>query len=50
MEVVVAQGVKKIYGINKENQVVAVLDIDSKDLATFDEVDKEWLEKIVTLL
>ena len=31
-------------------EIYAVLDIDSKDLATFDEVDKEWLEKIVTLL
>ena len=30
--------------------VYAVLDIDSKDLATFDEVDKMWLEKIVRLL
>ena len=32
------------------NDVYAVLDIDSKDLATFDEVDKMWLEKIVRLL
>jgi GAF domain-containing protein len=31
-------------------EIYAVLDIDSKDLATFDKVDKEWLEKIVTLL
>lgn len=31
-------------------EIYAVLDIDSKDLATFDEVDKGWLEKIVTLL
>ena len=30
--------------------VYAVLDIDSKELSTFDEVDKEWLEKIVALL
>ena len=28
-------------------EVVAVLDIDSERLATFDEVDAEWLEKIV---
>lgn len=28
--------------------VVAVLDIDSEKLATFDEVDAQWLEKIVT--
>ena len=26
--------------------VKAVLDIDSKDLATFDDVDRKWLEKI----
>lgn len=31
-------------------EIYAVLDIDSKDLATFDKVDKGWLEKIVTLL
>jgi GAF domain-containing protein len=31
-------------------EVYAVLDIDSKELATFDETDKEWLEKIVKLL
>ena len=33
----------------KEDKVVAVLDIDSEKLATFDETDKEWLEKIVEL-
>lgn len=32
------------------DEIYAVLDIDSKELATFDEVDKEWLEKIVRLL
>ena len=32
------------------NEIYAVLDIDSKELATFDEVDKEWLEKIARLL
>ena len=31
------------------DEIYAVLDIDSKELATFDEVDKEWLEKIVAL-
>ena len=34
----------------KENEVVAVLDIDSEDLATFDETDRLWLEKIVEIL
>ena len=31
-------------------EVVAVLDIDSERLATFDDVDREWLEQIVALL
>ena len=31
-------------------EVVAVLDIDSAELDTFDQTDKEWLEKIVSLL
>jgi len=31
-------------------KVIAVLDIDSEHLATFDSVDQEWLEKIVRLL
>ncbi len=30
-----------------DGEMIAVLDIDSKDLATFDEVDKLWLEEIV---
>lgn len=32
------------------DEIVAVLDIDSEHLATFDEVDKKWLEEIVALL
>lgn len=39
-----------VVPIFKENKVIAVLDIDSEHLATFDEVDKEWLEKITILL
>ena len=39
-----------VVPIFKDNQVVAVLDIDSEKLATFDNVDKEWLEKLVELL
>ena len=31
------------------SEIVAVLDIDSEHLATFDEVDRLWLEKIVKL-
>ena len=34
----------------KEGEVVAVLDIDSEHLATFDETDRQWLEKIADLL
>lgn len=33
-----------------EDEVYAVMDIDSKELSTFDNTDKEWLEKIVNLL
>ena len=33
-----------------DEEIVAVLDIDSEHLATFDQVDKMWLEKIVALL
>jgi len=31
-------------------QVIAVLDIDSKELSTFDETDKKYLEEVVKLL
>ena len=34
----------------RNNDVYAVLDIDSQSLSTFDDIDKDWLEKIVTLL
>jgi GAF domain-containing protein len=32
------------------DKIVAVLDIDSEQLATFDEMDQIWLERIVELL
>lgn len=35
---------------DNEGNVVAVLDIDSKDLATFDEIDKKYLEELVKTL
>ncbi|MDP8221672.1 MAG: GAF domain-containing protein [Candidatus Stygibacter frigidus] len=35
---------------NNEGQILSVLDVDSKELATFDEIDAEWLEKIVALI
>lgn len=31
-------------------KVIAVLDIDSTEFKTFDHTDKEWLEKIVSLI
>ncbi|MBE6190495.1 MAG: GAF domain-containing protein [Rikenellaceae bacterium] len=34
----------------REGQVWGVLDIDSKELATFDETDQAWLEKIVATI
>jgi GAF domain-containing protein len=36
--------------IRKGDNIVAVLDIDSEHLATFDDVDGKWLERIVKLL
>ena len=35
---------------NKDGQVCAVLDIDSEHLATFDEIDKLYLEKVCQLI
>lgn len=34
----------------RSNQIVAVLDIDSRMFAAFDDVDRVWLERIVALL
>jgi GAF domain-containing protein len=39
-----------VVPIMNGNEVVAVLDIDSEQLAAFDETDAHYLEKIVTLL
>ncbi|MBQ2414929.1 MAG: GAF domain-containing protein, partial [Alistipes sp.] len=33
-----------------EDEVCGVLDIDSELLSTFDQIDKQWLEKIVELI
>ena len=35
---------------NRAGHVIGVLDIDSEYLATFDEVDKKWLERVADLL
>ena len=39
-----------VVPIKKNGLVIAVLDIDSVEIGTFDEVDKAFLEKIVALL
>lgn len=38
-----------VVPVFKDGEIVGVLDIDSAELNTFDEVDAEWLEKIVSL-
>lgn len=35
---------------NTEGKIIGVLDVDSKDLAAFDEADREGLEKILSLV
>ena len=39
-----------VVPIFKDDAVVGVLDIDSKELSAFDQTDAIWLEKIVALL
>ena len=39
-----------VVPIWRNNEIIGVLDIDSKRLATFDTIDQEWLERIVQLL
>jgi len=39
-----------VVPIFKDGEVVAVLDIDSKEFNTFDETDQKYLEEIVRLL
>ncbi len=36
--------------IDKNNDITGVLDVDSKELASFDQTDAEYLEKIVNLV
>lgn len=38
-----------VVPVKRDGKVVAVLDIDSEKLSTFDETDKLWLEKVVEL-
>lgn len=35
---------------NASREVVAVLDIDSRELNTFDDIDRDWLEQIVRVV
>lgn len=35
---------------NQSGEVAGVLDVDSKELNSFDEIDAEWLEKIIKLV
>ncbi len=36
--------------LNKDQEIIGVLDVDSADFSAFDEVDKEWLGKVVKLI
>ena len=39
-----------VVPVNRDGEVVAVLDIDSKHLNTFDEIDRKYLEEVVLFL
>ena len=39
-----------VVPIRKDGKIIAVLDIDSERVATFDDVDRTWLEQIVDAL
>ena len=39
-----------VVPIFKGNEIIGVLDIDSKEIATFDETDKEYLESAMKIL
>ena len=39
-----------VVPIERDGVIQSVLDIDSEELATFDETDRVWLERIVALL
>lgn len=36
-----------VVPVFRDNEIIAVLDIDSRELATFDDTDARWLEQIV---
>ncbi len=35
---------------NEQNKIIGVMDIDSGEIDSFDDVDVQWLEKIVALI
>ena len=35
---------------DKKGKIIGVLDVDSKDLDSFDGIDAKWLEKIIALI
>ncbi|MBR6465534.1 MAG: GAF domain-containing protein [Bacteroidales bacterium] len=39
-----------VVPIFKENKIIGVLDIDSKEIGTFDETDREYLESAMRIL
>lgn len=39
-----------VLPISRENRIIGVLDVDSEAVDAFDQTDKDWLEKILTLL
>ena len=39
-----------VVPVRKDDKIIAVLDIDSERVATFDDVDRVWLEQIVDAL
>ena len=39
-----------VVPIFKQNKIIGVLDIDSKEIATFDNTDKDYLEKAMKIL
>ncbi|HET7897937.1 MAG TPA: GAF domain-containing protein, partial [Flavisolibacter sp.] len=39
-----------VLPLHYHQEIVGVLDVDSTDLASFDETDKTYLEKIISLI
>lgn len=39
-----------VVPVFRNGNIIAVLDIDSEHLSTFDDIDRVWLERIVTII